>query len=102
MGRRKTLPDSPQVLRTAADMTREANIPHRGSHPADAHGLVPARTATAVEGCPLTPGGVSPDAPPGLLPRCVGSARIVLMRVDVRHDPSFTVARCVLAGGESV
>jgi uncharacterized protein (TIGR00266 family) len=24
------------------------------------------------------------------------------MQVDTRHDPSFTVARCVLAGGESV
>ena len=24
------------------------------------------------------------------------------MRVDLRHDPAFTVARCVLAGGESV
>ena len=24
------------------------------------------------------------------------------MRVDTRHDPSFTVARCVLSGGEAV
>jgi uncharacterized protein (TIGR00266 family) len=35
-----------------------------------------------------------------MLTRAVGVSYLPLMQVQLRHNPSFTVARCILAGGE--